>query len=584
MAEGIWNLYAKADDLDAASESWSKVSSSLEAAGDGVDARARSVRDAGWEGETADSFDGHRKKLVADLDRCSTVAGTIAATLARSAGTVRVAQGQLDLSWATVLGVDHTGSPTGDVRFDPKDERELKLVEAAIRRASDVRSDLDGKLAADSKALDHATTEWRKITATWAAVAGGADAFDVPDGPEGTGVITDGDTTIVNTGSGDDVVDVFIDPMTGEQIVVVNGTVYRLPADQRIVIRGGAGNDRIGVPKGTRVDVTILGGEGDDDIQGGDGNDAIYGLDGHDYIDAGAGDDRAAGGADRDYVNGQSGDDDVSGGEGDDTVYAGDGNDVVSGDNGNDYLEGGAGDDDVYGGAGDDTVSGGTGDDDLRGGGGDDVAYAGKGADTTDGGSGNDTSYSESGDTDTGSERVVAVQIKGVPDFIKVDGSPEFQERVREDLELLASSPRGQQMLADFQHTYDDSGFLGFGKKGLTISEYPDNTNSTAEPSGEHINYSTRLDTIENGPPLVVLFHEMAHEYDFRHDQFDSDLYNGDDPVDHGYRNGERTAVGLPIDDDDDPSTPERLQPNHPYDLTENGLREELGAPRRPHY
>jgi hypothetical protein len=48
--------------------------------------------------------------------------------------------------------------------------------------------------------------------------------------------------------------------------------------------------------------------------------------------------------------------------------------------------------------------------------------------------------------------------------------------------------------------------------------------------------------------------------------------------------NREREAAGLPIDDDHDPKTPDRIDPDHPYQYTENGLREELGAPHRPRY
>ncbi|MFD0593358.1 M91 family zinc metallopeptidase [Catellatospora coxensis] len=46
----------------------------------------------------------------------------------------------------------------------------------------------------------------------------------------------------------------------------------------------------------------------------------------------------------------------------------------------------------------------------------------------------------------------------------------------------------------------------------------------------------------------------------------------------------ERVAVGLPIDDDGDPTTPERLDPHHPYPLTENALRDELGVSGRQTY
>jgi hypothetical protein len=48
--------------------------------------------------------------------------------------------------------------------------------------------------------------------------------------------------------------------------------------------------------------------------------------------------------------------------------------------------------------------------------------------------------------------------------------------------------------------------------------------------------------------------------------------------------NRERAAAGLPIDHDDNPATADRIDPDHPYELTENGLREELGVPHRPRY
>jgi hypothetical protein len=69
---------------------------------------------------------------------------------------------------------------------------------------------------------------------------------------------------------------------------------------------------------------------------------------------------------------------------------------------------------------------------------------------------------------------------------------------------------------------HDDSGgWFGIGKENLTISEYPDNTNSSA---------------------------------------------------------------GLPIDHDHNPSTPEIIDPDHAFELSENGLREEMGAPHSDHY
>ncbi|MEU4649445.1 M91 family zinc metallopeptidase [Nocardia fluminea] len=51
-----------------------------------------------------------------------------------------------------------------------------------------------------------------------------------------------------------------------------------------------------------------------------------------------------------------------------------------------------------------------------------------------------------------------------------------------------------------------------------------------------------------------------------------------------GIRDGERVAVGLPIDHDNNPSTPEQVVTEHPTALTENAMRAEVGLPLREHY
>jgi hypothetical protein len=49
--------------------------------------------------------------------------------------------------------------------------------------------------------------------------------------------------------------------------------------------------------------------------------------------------------------------------------------------------------------------------------------------------------------------------------------------------------------------------------------------------------------------------------------------------------NLERVAVGVPLDHDNDPRTPEQLDnANHPYALTENGIREEMNLQLRRSY
>ncbi|MEV4999892.1 M91 family zinc metallopeptidase [Nocardioides sp. LML1-1-1.1] len=596
MGSGIFDLHDQVDKLDSAATQWAAVGTTLTDAGDDVTSGAKAVMDAGWEGDTRDSFDDHKRRLVADLDAGGDLAGKVASHLTLAAGSVRVAQGHLDAQWATIVNVPVHWGPGGEMTFQPRDEDEQAKVTAALGRAREIRDGLDTSLDEDRAAIRATVEQWRAIADRWQDVAEGADPFELPPDADGVGAITIGNRTIFNTGSGDDNVTITVDPRTGEQVVTINGKVYRVPAGQEVVIRVGEGNDTVTVPKGSRVDVTVLGGKDDDTIDTGDGNDTVLAGSGDDRIKGGDGDDRISGGAGRDYADGQFGDDTLSGGSGDDTLYGLDGDDTLSGGDGWDYLEGGSGDDQLDGGAGDDTLSGGTDDDTIYGGDGDDTTYTGKGEDTVEAGTGSDTTYAETGDVVRGGEHRVTVELRDLPSEIQVEGSPEFQARVRADLELLASSPAGQQMLANLSGNIEDSGILGFNKDTLVIREYndpsdPDNSTASNDGHGNFvINYNVALDHLRtpgggvDGPPIAVLYHELAHVYDYANDTSADGDYQGDDQLNHGTPNDERQAAGLPIDHDDDPSTPEVIDPDHPYQYTENGLREEMGAPHRDHY
>jgi hypothetical protein len=410
-----------------------------------------------------------------------------------------------------------------------------------------------------------------------------------------------GEDVIIETGGGHDRVEVGVSPLTGQPIVAVNGVATLYPRGANLVIRTGDGNDEVVVAPGTRMRVTLYGGPGDDVLRGGDGDDLIHGEAGNDRIHGGGGQDVLAGGAGRDYIDAGAGDDTVTGGRGNDTVYGLDGNDRISGGGGNDYLEGGAGDDRVDGGRGNDTISGGRGDDGVRGGPGDDRLYAGPGCDTVDGDRGTDTAYGQDDDALV-AERVVIVELRAVGTTITIEGSSAFVDRVRADLDLLRASPRGQAMLAALDHGARRSpladvpivGRLANQGDTLTIVEYvsPNRAedNSFAHRDVERlrrgrqmlVEYQTDLDHVHDGPPITVLYHELAHVYDYTHGTVAEGTYAGADNP--GADNAERVAMGLPIDHDHDPSTPDRIDPRHPYDCTENALREEMGVRKAPGY
>ncbi|ADD44395.1 M91 family zinc metallopeptidase [Stackebrandtia nassauensis] len=388
---------------------------------------------------------------------------------------------------------------------------------------------------------------------------------------------------------------------------------YRDKPEHSTDIYGGAGDDKI---TGSDQNETIVGGGGDDEISGRGGTDIISGNKGNDEIYGNAGNDNIAGGDGRDYIDGQDGDDHITGGADNDTIYGLDGRDIMSGDGGDDYLEGGTGNDDINGGDGKDVVSGGRDNDFLEGGKGDDTIYAGHGKDLIDAGEGTDKAFVQDEDyvDPDKDDKVQKVEVKDTS-FIDVEGSEEFKDRIRADLDMYGASPTGHHMIDALRNQVSESSNDWLpGEDDITISEY-DKDNGSAYPypwivgdasvpspdeifnDNPHIkvNPEFHLDMPNDGDgrPSTILYHELSHAYDRMNDGVDHTPYSDADQPDSMYNddgdlegvpNGERAAAGLPIDHDNNPATDPIQDPNQPYQVTENGLREEMGLPLRPTY
>ena len=382
--------------------------------------------------------------------------------------------------------------------------------------------------------------------------------------------------------------------------VKVNGESYevRLAQGQELTLRTGAGDDVIEVAANVTVNIVADTGDGDDKID-------IAGNGDH-RIDSGAGDDSInLSGSGRNDVFGGAGNDTIRGGSGVDVIYGGDGNDDIDGGAGRNFLEGGAGNDTIRSRGAGDMVSGGLGDDTLHAASGASSIYAGAGQDTIEGAGNQTTVYAEATDlinAATGARpTVVNVEIDAsVGNTVKVEGSEAFVQRVEAELEFLRSSPNGQQMLAEFDKTAQTKG------NTVTIKELSNEHNGYAMPAKDgatwgdvqitngragggvdtDIRYNPTFHMDAFPAPVVVLYHEMSHAYNFTNGTLQPGNYSGAGP-DRGISNSERQAVGLettaaPFDFDGDPSTPPTTaNPDH---LTENGLRGELGLPDRPSY
>jgi Ca2+-binding RTX toxin-like protein len=598
----LWDLKADPGRIESAATGWRAVAAGVRSGHQPVADQAVALLDGGWSGSTAETYREHLRRLGADVSETAGTADRIAGALDRLAWALRSGQNLLadalvavTRSMPTTVGVDQ-------VAFRPIHPGQLPLIDEAIAAALEIRAHTNATMLVEAAVIKNAQPAFRAVSASWRDVAGGSvEDWDVPPDTMGDVVIVDGTEVVVSTGGGDDTVAVSVDPVAGIVMVVVNGVTHYLPANSHVTVRTGAGNDTIEVAPGTTVGFTLLGGTGDDTMNGADGADTILGLAGQDTIRARGGSDRVSGGSDRDYLDGGHGNDVLAGGLGDDTAYGMAGNDQISGGEGRDYLEGADGNDTVDGDAGRDMISGGQGDDAIRAGAGSDRVYTGDGRDTVDGGSGDDTAYAQDGDAVDGTEHRVTVELTDLGKYFTIEGSPEFTERVEADLDMLASSPRGQQMLAALDHAHDSTkaiaadwpilGHVAYQGDTYTIRETTDH-NSYASDSNitviktwsRHpvVQFNPTLDDVYDGPPIAVLYHELAHVYDYEYETLaDGDYTGADNP---GVHNREREATGLPIDDDGDPSTPIRIDPDHPYDYTENGLRDEMGAPLRPRY
>lgn len=497
---------------------------------------------------------------------------------------------------------DYYGS-TGLWQELPAEEKAqyLKLRDELPKRVADV--------VAQGRQLDESAASALRRAANLAVppALGSDQPETVENQGDGLSFTRDQGMAVFKTGDGDDVVSVK-QGSGGRLIVTVNGKSQTLSAQdsENVLIQTGRGNDRVSVDPNVAVRVRF---------QLGDGNDVI--------------DDQAIGGS---YIDAGGGNDTVTLGGGHNTVYLGSGSNTVTGSKGADYINGGSGNNKINAGSGNSVIYGGTGTSTINAGTGKDTIYSGTGHVTINNQGGQDTIYAQA-DTHVnegpGHNQVVTIQPSGIPDSITVQGSPEFQRRIQDDLELLASSPDGQHMLSSLGTSghsllIDDGHLLNGGKvlynNGYTAPSHGDQpTNDTDFYYDKQHNRPgagtdaiisidttlTNLGDIAQGSkpdyhelnPTVVLYHEMAHAYDDTHGTMMPGTYgpNGKDPVDSQnigrwspqyLANAEHEAVGLPVDWDGNPNTPEVRVPDsvHPHDLTENALRDEMGLPDREHY
>lgn len=392
--------------------------------------------------------------------------------------------------------------------------------------------------------------------------------------------------------------------------------VFLAGLNQFVVFRTQGGNDLVQVADDVTRPILIDTGDGDDSIWAGGGysrifaglgNDTILTRRGFSYIEAGDGADQV-----------------IALGDGDMTVYAGPGNDKVIAGAGTAFINGGDDDDYLIGGRAHNVLIGGPGNDALHAGAGSNAVYTGDGLDVVTALKPEDKVYANPNSGLSAAGQFIAHGLTSadilpacvhpqamVTDItpqslshsgVRVIGSLQFQQRVNDDLHLLASSPKGQKM---FEALYAAEQLSG---TPINIYELQDETNGMFVPRN-HSNPQSYIQGNTPGAPsyggsvyynptfignrmvnLPLLYHELCHAYNIVTGTTlpgeSEDGIDGNKPR-PTISNHELQAVGLPtnatpFDFDNDPSTPPT--DTNPPAFTENGIREELGMPLRKQY
>ena len=137
-----WELRADVRPLEAAAQRWTEVSALVSRRGDElVDAARRATE--GWDAASAESYEQHRKQVLAHLDRFTSLADRIADCLRASATLMTSSQKDLDRAWTTVAAVPH--EVVGESRhlvFKPSEDEDRGKVTRGQAETDDIRQRL----------------------------------------------------------------------------------------------------------------------------------------------------------------------------------------------------------------------------------------------------------------------------------------------------------------------------------------------------------------------------------------------------------------------------------------------------------
>jgi len=145
-----WELRADVRPLEAAAQRWSELGAVMARRGDDLVEAARRATE-GWDAAAAERFAEHRREVLANLDRFTTLAAQVAGSLRAVSSVLTSSQKELDQAWTTVAMVPH--EKVGESRhlvFKPSEDDDRSKVARGQAETEEIRRRLT--LALDQEA------------------------------------------------------------------------------------------------------------------------------------------------------------------------------------------------------------------------------------------------------------------------------------------------------------------------------------------------------------------------------------------------------------------------------------------------
>ncbi|NYE35945.1 hypothetical protein F4692_001049 [Nocardioides cavernae] len=160
MPANPWELRADVRPLEAAAQRWTEISEVMARRGDDlVDAARRATE--GWDAGAAESYEQHRRQVLANLDRFTSLATQIAGSLRAVSAVITSSQKELDQNWAKVAMIPH--EVVGESRhlvFKPSEDDERGKVTQGQAESEEIRRRLTLSLDQESTRLRAARAEF----------------------------------------------------------------------------------------------------------------------------------------------------------------------------------------------------------------------------------------------------------------------------------------------------------------------------------------------------------------------------------------------------------------------------------------